>query len=127
MVRVTAPFVADAEALREARCECGHEALAWHRAPFGCVRSGIGADDGCPCGHDPASALLASGVVQPREDAVREALLAARDAWQWGEWANAPRCADRVQERLANAQHVTDWLTARAGLAPTGATTQGGA
>lgn len=55
-------------------------------------------------------------------DAVAKAwpLIAARvlseaaDAWQSGEWANAPRRADRVQERIANGQHVTQWLRARA-------------
>jgi len=41
------------------------------------------------------------------------ALQEAADKWQWGEWANAPRCADRVQERIANAQYVTDWLRER--------------
>jgi hypothetical protein len=41
------------------------------------------------------------------------ALSLAADDWQQGEWANAPRRADRVQERLANAQHVTNWLRAR--------------
>jgi hypothetical protein len=44
----------------------------------------------------------------------REALLKAADAWQQGEWANAPRRDDRVEERLANGQYVADWLRARA-------------
>lgn len=41
------------------------------------------------------------------------ALSLAADDWQRGEWADAPRYADRVKERLANAQHVTNWLRAR--------------
>lgn len=49
-----------------------------------------------------------------RVEAKREALSEAADAWQWGQWADAPRCADRVQERIANGQFVTDWLRARA-------------
>ncbi|MEU4386598.1 hypothetical protein [Promicromonospora sp. NPDC023805] len=42
----------------------------------------------------------------------------AADDWQRGEWANAPRRADRVQERIANGQHVGDWLRARAARPP---------
>lgn len=38
----------------------------------------------------------------------------AADDWQRGEWADAPRRFDQVQERIATAQHVTDWLQARA-------------
>lgn len=38
----------------------------------------------------------------------------AADAWQRGEWANAPRRADRVQERIASGQHVGDWIRERA-------------
>lgn len=43
-----------------------------------------------------------------------KALNEAADDWQRGEWANAPRRADRVQERIANGQHVGDWLRERA-------------
>lgn len=58
-------------------------------------------------------------------DAVRAAapLIAARvlnhaaDDWQGGEWADAPRRADRAQERIANGQYVGDWLRARAAKA----------
>lgn len=34
--------------------------------------------------------------------------------WQTGEWANVPRHANRVADRLGAAQHVSDWLRARA-------------
>lgn len=43
-----------------------------------------------------------------------QALRDAAYAWQTGQWADAPRCRDQVQERIANAQHVTEWLRARA-------------
>ena len=49
-----------------------------------------------------------------RADEQRKALTEAADAWRRGKWADAPRCADRVQERIANGQYVTDWLRARA-------------
>lgn len=39
---------------------------------------------------------------------------AIADQWQWGDWANAPRRADPVEERLANAQFVTNWLRTKA-------------
>lgn len=42
------------------------------------------------------------------------ALREAADTWQRGEWADAPRRADRVQERIANGQHVGEWLRHRA-------------
>lgn len=44
----------------------------------------------------------------------RKTLEDAADDWQTGEWADAPRHADRITERLANAQYVTDWLRTRA-------------
>lgn len=43
-----------------------------------------------------------------------QALRDAEDNWQGGEWADAPRRADRIQERLANGKHVGDWLRRRA-------------
>jgi hypothetical protein len=62
-----------------------------------------------------ADAILGSGVLdQFRAEAVERALSATADKWQWGAWADAPRCADQVKERIANAQFVTDWLRARA-------------
>lgn len=42
------------------------------------------------------------------------ALQQAADDWQTGEWANVPRHADRVADRLGAAQHVCDWLRAEA-------------
>ncbi|GAB3166683.1 hypothetical protein GCM10027059_26020 [Myceligenerans halotolerans] len=42
------------------------------------------------------------------------ALEVAADDWQRGEWADAPRRFDPAQERIATAQHVTEWLRARA-------------
>ena len=42
------------------------------------------------------------------------ALRDVADKWSQGQWADAPRRADRVQERIANAQHVGDWLRAHA-------------
>jgi hypothetical protein len=47
-------------------------------------------------------------------------LNAVADDWQRGAWADVPRSADRVRERLAVAQHVTNWLRARATRRSTG-------
>lgn len=47
----------------------------------------------------------------------------AADEWQTREWANVPRHADRVADRLGAAQHVCDWLRTRA--ARQTATTEG--
>jgi len=52
----------------------------------------------------------ASAIQQIKATALRE----AADAWQTGQWADAPRRPDRVQERMANAQYVSDWLRRRA-------------
>lgn len=43
-----------------------------------------------------------------------QALNDAANDWQRGEWANAPRRANQVQERIANGQYVGDWLRDRA-------------
>jgi hypothetical protein len=43
-----------------------------------------------------------------------EALLDAAQAWQTGQWADAPRRSNPVQERIANGKFVTDWLKDRA-------------
>jgi hypothetical protein len=76
------------------------------------------------CTTDPAQAKKhgenclggpAELFVKADESAIRLAFLRAADDWQTGEWANAPRSADRIQERIANGQYVTDWLRARAG------------
>jgi hypothetical protein len=63
-------------------------------------------------GAEWAAGLLADpdALAKAKAEALRE----AAEAWQLGEWADAPRCADRVQERIANGQHVGDWLRARA-------------
>ena len=62
-----------------------------------------------------AQALSDAGVLGPEQVREREAaaLIRVADKWQWGAWADAPRCDDRVQERIANAQYVTDWLRAQ--------------
>jgi hypothetical protein len=46
---------------------------------------------------------------------LRDGIEALADEWQFGEWANAPRRSDRIAERLAMAQYVTDWLRGRVG------------
>lgn len=48
---------------------------------------------------------------------VADALKKLADDWQWKVWASAPRRADRIEERLTNAQYVTDWLRGHANLA----------
>lgn len=84
-------------------CSCGHTVGGHYAEPYcpGCV--------GGECDLD-----FAAWLEERLNRARAEALEQAASAWQLGEWADAPRCADRVQERLANAQHVTDWLRARA-------------
>jgi hypothetical protein len=52
--------------------------------------------------------------------AAADALNQAADAWQRGAWADTPRRADRIADRIGAAQFVTDWLRARAAaLTPT--------
>jgi hypothetical protein len=54
------------------------------------------------------------GKIAERESAARaQALDDAWRKWQAGAWADAPRYPDRVQERIANAQFVLEWLGAR--------------
>lgn len=78
---------------------------------------------GCRCGRwsgywsdyrAHVAAAVAPLIARERAAAAKEALQETAEAWQTGQWADAPRRADRVQERLANAQHVTDWLRDRA-------------
>lgn len=82
-------------------------------------------DDGEPLDYSPVREARIADFLREIETplaealakARREALAEAADTWQWGAWADAPRCADRVQERLANAQYVTNWLRTRDALA----------
>jgi hypothetical protein len=78
-------------------------------------------------GHHGVAHVLfkaAEGVESVTEQHDREVAAKALDdaalTWQTGDWGDAPRRANRVQERLANAQHVTNWLRARARAARTG-------
>lgn len=43
-----------------------------------------------------------------------DALRKAAEVWQQGAWADAPRHADRVRERIATGQWVGEWLRTRA-------------
>lgn len=43
-----------------------------------------------------------------------QALRDAADAWQAGAWAETPRYADPVADRLSSAQFAYGWLRARA-------------
>jgi len=67
-----------------------------------------------------ATRLTRTALAAVYADIQAAALRDAADAWQRGEWANAPRRADRVQERIANGQHVGNWLRARADTTETG-------
>lgn len=62
-------------------------------------------------GEDEAAEKILAA--HDREVAAR-ALREAADVWQRGEWANAPRRFDQVQERIANGKHVSEWLRERA-------------
>jgi phage terminase Nu1 subunit (DNA packaging protein) len=63
-----------------------------------------------PAGNDEFDRWLA----QHDAEVAAKALRQAADDWQAGEWANVPRHADRVADRLGAAQHVSDWLRAEA-------------
>lgn len=106
-------------------CEtCHHDHVATIPAvTFRCADCGFGC-----WGHSVAAAhadTLPEHVVHPvvhriveshAEPAAREAvvLLAAADAWMWGGWADTPRHADRVADRMAASQYAGEWLRARA-------------
>lgn len=62
----------------------------------------------------PAAAELAGVIEGIVREAQAEALRETANEWTRGQWADAPRRPDRVQERIATAQHVGDWLRARA-------------
>lgn len=77
-------------------------------------------------GHHGVAHVLfkaAEGIESVTEQHDREVAARALDdaalTWQTGAWADVPRRADRVQERLATAQHVTNWLRGRAARART--------
>ena len=53
-------------------------------------------------------------VARHRAEAAQEALLGAADAWTQGAWADTPRRADRVADRMAASQFAGDWLRDRA-------------
>jgi hypothetical protein len=57
---------------------------------------------------------IAAALEQTVRDLIADELDAVAGKWQWGAWADMPRIADRVAERIAGAQYVTDWLRARA-------------
>lgn len=67
-------------------------------------------DDSWTIDEQIARAVLDAVAPTLRAEALRE----AKQAWQWGEWINAPHRADPLQGRLAAGQYVTDWLSARA-------------
>ncbi len=83
-----------------------------------------GCDGGCGYPRDfsgrypyreMAAAALDALDLPARDRRVKaQALRAVADDWKMGGWAGAPRRADRVVERIANAQYVTDWLRRRA-------------
>lgn len=74
-------------------------------------------DDPAKVSHDQERDVLRGEMRAALEAAAPliagRALSQAADDWQRGEWADAPRYADPAKERIANAQHVTDWLRAR--------------
>ena len=75
--------------------------------------------------EDPAQRFTCSRCFVLDEDAIytalaeaeqkgaREALLAAADKWQWGEWTLLTQ-AVKAGSVIGAAQDVTDWLRARA-------------
>lgn len=64
--------------------------------------------------QDAVDDLFASGVVQSKGDAQAEALEEAARKWLQGGWADTPRRADRVADRMAASQFAGDWMKARA-------------
>jgi len=78
------------------------------------IRSPREGDRLAGCCHRLSAVVEPPAIAALIEEAVAAALTEVADRWQCGEWANAPRCADRVQERIANAQYVTDWLRSAA-------------
>lgn len=101
--QVRAEATAAVAAQVEAVCvdwESYRDMTSWHIQPVDAahrVRAALTPDAG--------AALRARGA---------KALRDAADSWQTGDWASAPHRADRIEERLANAQYVCDWLRNRA-------------
>lgn len=67
-------------------------------------------------GESPTTAAIRKVISEHGEvdDPVAAAIDAVADEWQWKAWASAPRLRSRVEERLATAQYVTDWLREKA-------------
>lgn len=63
-----------------------------------------------PTAREMARHALAAVLSEVQAQALRD----AADEWQTREWANVPRRADRVADRLGAAQYVCDWLRKRA-------------
>ena len=53
-------------------------------------------------------------LAQVRREAKIEALREAADEWTQGKWADVPRMADRLHERVETANYVGNFLRARA-------------
>lgn len=66
---------------------------------------------GWPC---PTATLAAERLLPFVRAEIADALEQITRRWQLKDWADAPRDADPVRERLANAQYVTKWLRTRA-------------
>lgn len=69
-----------------------------------------------PCSDTVETVLgvLAVHVARREREAAALALREAADSWQQGGWADTPRRADRVADRIAAAQFVGDWIRERA-------------
>lgn len=84
----------------------------WHSRPE-CELHGRQSEEpsGWPC---PDAARYAEALLPVVRDEIADALEQITRRWQLKDWAAAPRDADPVWERLANAQYVTKWLRTRA-------------
>lgn len=67
-----------------------------------------------PWGDPHPQRIIDAALAAATPHIAAQALTKVADKWQRGAWADAPRCADRVQERIANGQWVHEWLRARA-------------
>jgi len=73
--------------------------------------SGDGQPVEWPCRFAASMGAFAVGLVAV---AKAEALRGAANDWTQGAWANTPRHADRITDRMKAAQYAGDWLRARA-------------